>query len=29
VGIPVLGAVHALIQGRRDKGGKRAVKWNL
>ena len=27
VGIPVLGAVHALIQGRREKRGKRAFRW--
>jgi hypothetical protein len=27
VGIPVLGAVHALIQGRRDKSARRAVRW--
>ena len=27
VGIPVLGAVHALIQGRREKRGKRAASW--
>jgi predicted membrane protein DUF2335 len=27
VGIPVLGAVHALIQGRRDKSTKRTVRW--
>ena len=27
VGIPVLGAVHALIQGRREKSGKRAFRW--
>jgi Predicted membrane protein (DUF2335) len=27
VGIPVLGAVHALIQGRKEKNGKRAVRW--
>jgi Predicted membrane protein (DUF2335) len=27
VGIPVLGAVHALIQGRREKSGKRALRW--
>jgi len=27
VGIPVLGAVQALIQGRREKGGKRAIRW--
>jgi hypothetical protein len=27
VGIPVLGAVHALIQGRKEKNGKRAIRW--
>jgi hypothetical protein len=27
VGIPVLGAVHALIQGRKEKSGKRAIRW--
>ena len=27
VGIPVLGAVHALIQGRKEKSGKRAMRW--
>jgi hypothetical protein len=27
VGIPVLGAVQALIQGRKEKSGKRAVRW--
>ena len=27
VGIPMLGAVHALIQGRGEKGGKRALRW--
>jgi Predicted membrane protein (DUF2335) len=27
VGIPVLGAVHALIQGRRDKSARRAARW--
>ena len=27
VGIPVLGAVQALIQGRKEKGGKRAIRW--
>jgi uncharacterized membrane protein len=27
VGIPVLGAVHALIQGRKEKNGKREVRW--
>jgi hypothetical protein len=27
VGIPVLGAVHALIQGRKEKTGKRAIRW--
>jgi Predicted membrane protein (DUF2335) len=27
VGIPVLGAVHALIQGRREKNGKGSVRW--
>lgn len=27
VGIPVLGAVHALIQGRKEKSGKRALRW--
>ena len=27
VGIPVLGAVHALIQGRKEKSGKRALCW--
>jgi hypothetical protein len=27
VGIPVLGAVQALIQGRKEKGGKRVIRW--
>jgi hypothetical protein len=27
VGIPVLGAVQALIQGRKEKSGKRAIRW--
>jgi hypothetical protein len=27
VGIPVLGAVHALIHGRREKSTKRAARW--
>jgi hypothetical protein len=27
VGIPVLGAVHALIQGRKDKSVRRAIRW--
>ena len=27
VGIPVLGAVQALIQGRKEKGGKRIIRW--
>ena len=27
VGIPVLGAVHALIQGRKEKSGRRPVRW--
>jgi hypothetical protein len=27
VGIPVLGAVQALIQGRKEKGGRRGVRW--
>jgi uncharacterized membrane protein len=27
VGIPVLGAVHVLIQGRKEKNGKRPVRW--
>jgi hypothetical protein len=27
VGIPVLGAVQALIQGRKEKGGRRAIRW--
>jgi hypothetical protein len=27
VGIPVLGAVHALIQGRKEKSARRAVRW--
>jgi hypothetical protein len=27
VGIPVLGAVQALIQGRREKSGRRAIRW--
>ena len=27
VGIPVLGAVLALIQGRKEKGRKRAIRW--
>src|SRR5882762_6785714 len=27
VGIPVLGAVQALILGRKEKGGRRAIRW--
>jgi hypothetical protein len=27
VGIPVLGAVQALIQGRKEKSGRRAIRW--
>jgi uncharacterized membrane protein len=27
VGIPMLGAVQALIQGRREKGGRRSARW--
>jgi hypothetical protein len=27
VGIPVLGAVQALIQGRKEKNGKRPIRW--
>lgn len=27
VGIPVLGAVQALIQGRKEKGTRRAIRW--
>jgi hypothetical protein len=27
VGIPVLGAVQALIQGRREKSGRRPIRW--
>ncbi len=27
VGIPVLGAVHALIKGRREKNGRRTIPW--
>ncbi len=27
VGIPVLGAVQALIQGRREKSARRAIRW--
>lgn len=27
VGIPVLGVVHALIQGRKEKGGRRTIHW--
>jgi hypothetical protein len=27
VGIPVLGAVQALIQGRKGKSGRRAIRW--
>ena len=27
VGIPVLGAVQALIQGRKEKGGRRPIRW--
>jgi uncharacterized membrane protein len=27
VGIPVLGAVHVLIQGRKDKTARRAIRW--
>jgi len=27
VGIPVLGAVQALIQGRKEKGGKQVIRW--
>lgn len=27
VGIPVLGTVHSLIQGRKEKSAKRALRW--
>ena len=27
VGIPVLGAVQALIQGRKERSGRRAIRW--
>ena len=27
VGIPVLGVVHALIQGRKEKGGRQSARW--